>query len=164
MPLIQTPVTSAKRPEIVQRNASNIIEHIAKIRADEWGGIDFWTSRITAYLELNHHPQQALDPRIIYVAVDGKQVIGFVAGHLTRRLNCDGELQWINVIDEYRSTGVASSLLKVMAQWFIGQKAPKVCVNADAENATAHRFYQRYGAKVISPHWLMWTNISVVLK
>jgi hypothetical protein len=74
------------------------IEHIAAIRADEWGGVDFWTSRVTGYLELTHYPQQALDPRIIYVAVDGKKVIGFVAGHLTTRHNCNGELQWINVI------------------------------------------------------------------
>jgi predicted GNAT family acetyltransferase len=127
-------------------------------------GVDFWPDRVTGYLNLTHHPQKALATRIIYVATDGEQVIGFIAGHLTQRYNCDGELQWINVVDEHRGTGVASSLLKLLAQWFIDQKARKVCVNADAENPTAHRFYRRYGATVLNPHWLVWKDIGVALK
>ena len=38
------------------------------------------------------HPQQALPPRVIYVATEGDTLIGYVAGHLTRRYACDGEL------------------------------------------------------------------------
>jgi GNAT superfamily N-acetyltransferase len=137
---------------------------IAIIRADEWGGVDYWTDRITGYIDFTHHPQQALAVRIIYVAVADAQVIGFIAGHLTQRHNCKGELQWINVVDEYRGTGVASALLKLLAQWFIDQNAVKVCVNADAENPTAHRFYRRYGAIPLNPHWLVWKDISIALK
>lgn len=140
------------------------ITGIAIIRADEWGGVDYWTDRVTGYIDLTHHPQQALNVRVIYVAVDGGQVIGFIAGHLTQRHHCKGELQWINVMDEYRGTGIASALLKLLAKWFMEQNALKVCVNADEENPTAHRFYRRYGATSLKPHWLVWKDISVALK
>jgi hypothetical protein len=38
-----------------------------------------------------------LTERAAFVAIDDGDLVGFVAGHKTRRLGCDGELQWINV-------------------------------------------------------------------
>jgi len=43
-------------------------------------------------------PQQVLTPRILYVAIESENVVGLVAGHLTRRFDCTGELKWINVL------------------------------------------------------------------
>jgi len=56
--------------------------------------------RISGYLEGGIHPQRALPSRTCYVAVEQSSVVGFVAGHLTRRYGCEGELEWINVIPE----------------------------------------------------------------
>jgi hypothetical protein len=36
-------------------------------------------------------------PRVSYVAFEQGLIVGFIAGHLTRRYGCDGELEWINV-------------------------------------------------------------------
>jgi len=50
-----------------------------------------------AYFNGQHHPQQALLPRAGYVALDGDQVIGYIAGHRTNRHGCQGEVQYLFV-------------------------------------------------------------------
>ena len=84
-------------------------------------------------------------PRVIFVAVDDDSLAGFVAGHLTRRHGCAGELQWIDVVPQWRGSGVASELLRQMASWFVELNAGRICVNVDPANARARRFYQRHG-------------------
>src|SRR5467141_1677150 len=119
---------------------------IARIRAGEWGTEEYWRVRISRYLDRELHPQQALLPRVIYVALEGDSLVGFIAGHLTRRYACDGELEWINVIRERRGSVVASELLRLLAAWFAKQKASRICVDVDPANTTARRFYMRHGA------------------
>jgi ribosomal protein S18 acetylase RimI-like enzyme len=124
---------------------------------------EFERNRITRYLAREHNPHEALLPRVIYVAVAGNAPAGFIAGHLTRRYACDGELQWIHVISEHRGTGVASGLLRMLAAWFAEQKAARICVDVDPDNARARRFYTRHGAVTLNKHWLVWSDINVVL-
>ncbi|MGH8003463.1 MAG: GNAT family N-acetyltransferase [Limisphaerales bacterium] len=102
-------------------------------------------------------------PRALYVAVEEGSVVGFVAGHLARRFECDGELQWINVIPERRGSGVALELLRRLAEWFVEEKALRICVDVDPENLAARRFYTRHGAENLNEHWLVWNDINVVL-
>jgi hypothetical protein len=86
------------------------IPFLAKLRAVNSGTEESWTIRITGYLNGTVNPQKALPPRIIYVASDKNRIIGFIAGHLTRRYECDGELEWIDVDVEYRRSGVHQPL------------------------------------------------------
>jgi ribosomal protein S18 acetylase RimI-like enzyme len=137
---------------------------MAAIRDREWGTEDYWITRIGGYILGEHHPQHALIPRIILVAEDKGKIIGFVAGHLTTRLGCNGELQWINVIPEYRKSGVASKLLRLLAQWFVKQNAVKVCVDVAVENIPAQKFYRKYGATNVNDHWLCWEDIGEINK
>ncbi len=139
------------------------ISAMAGIRAAEWETEEYWSDRITRYLDGQHHPQHALRSRVIYVALEGDSLIGFIAGHLTRRYACDGELEWINVISERRGSGVASELLRRLAAWFGEQKASRICVDVDPANTTARRFYTRHGAENLNEHWLVWNDISAVL-
>jgi ribosomal protein S18 acetylase RimI-like enzyme len=139
------------------------IPAMAQIKAGEGGSEDFLRDRISGYLDLTHHPQHALMPRVMYVALDGDSVVGFIAGHLTRRFGCDGELQWVNVVPKHRSSGVASGLIRLLATWFAVQKASRICVNVDPTNATARRFYTRQGADILNEHWMVWTDFNVVL-
>ncbi|MGH9666038.1 MAG: GNAT family N-acetyltransferase, partial [Bryobacteraceae bacterium] len=121
----------------------------------------YWETRISKYLACELHPQQALIPRAIYVALEGNSLVGFIAGHLTRRDACDGELEWINVIPEHRGTGVSSELLRLLAAWFTGQNAVRICVNVDPTNTAAKRFYTRIGAETLNEHWLIWSDIGI---
>ncbi len=135
---------------------------MARIRAREWGEPEYWKNRISRYLEGELNPQHALAPRICYVAVEESSLVGFAAGHLTRRYACNGELEWINVIPERRGTGVASELLRLLAGWFVQQGALRICVDADPSNAAARAFYTRNGAQRLNGHWLVWNDISGV--
>jgi len=139
------------------------IPGMARIRAAEWELEEYWRARISAYMDCKLHPRQALMPRVIYVALEDHSLVGFVAGHLTRRYACDGELQWIDVTRERRRGGIASELLRRLAAWFVEQKALRICVDVDPANATARRFYRRHGAENLNQHWLVWNDINVVL-
>lgn len=139
------------------------IPAMARIRAAEWETEAYWNVRISRYLDCELHPQQALTPRVIYVASEGDSLLGLIAGHLTRRFGCDGELEWINVIPERRGSKIASELLRLLAAWFVEQKASRICVDVDPANTTAQRFYRRHGAVNLNAHWLVWNNINAVL-
>lgn len=133
------------------------------MREDENATAEYWQVRIAGYIDLQLYPQKALEPRAVFVAKAGDKLIGFIAGHLTTRYHCDGELQWINVLPDYRKRGVSTNLLKELTKWFLTQEALKICVNADPENHVAQRFYRKHGAVNINPHWLIWDDITVVL-
>ena len=139
------------------------IAGMARIRAEERGTQDYWAARISGYIACAVHPQQALMPRVCYVSVEQKTVAGFIAGHLTHRYGCAGELQWINVSREFRRDGVASKLLLRLAEWFSEQNALKVCVNVDPADTAASRFYLRHGAERLNMHWLLWQDMSRLL-
>jgi ribosomal protein S18 acetylase RimI-like enzyme len=131
---------------------------MAAIRAQVWETETFWTRRIGLYLSGEHSPQQALPARAAFVALDGTELVGFVAGHRTCRLGCDGELQWINVVEERRGQGIADGLMAKMGAWFAEQDAYRVCVNVAPENTAARRLYRRCGAQPLSDHWMIWED------
>ena len=135
---------------------------MASIRAAEWETQEFWEHRIGAYLRSESFPQEALALRTAWVAEHGEQIVGFVAGHLTRRFDCDGELEWINVAREYRGARIASRLMAVMLDWFVQQNAPRVCVNVALQNATARALYAKHGAVELKPHWMVWGDVRQV--
>jgi ribosomal protein S18 acetylase RimI-like enzyme len=119
--------------------------------------------RMARYLGGTHHPQDALMPRIIYVAVENDSVVGYVAGHLTRRYECDGELQWIYVAAEHRRRRVGSELVRLLASWFATQNASRICVNVAPDNAGAQNFYARQGAQNLNRQWMVWSEINAVV-
>src|SRR5580698_8895638 len=95
------------------------IADMSQIRAGEWETEAYWNIRIAGYMDRTINPRQALASRIMYVATENEIVIGFIAGHLTRRFECEGELEWIDVCNAYRRKGIASEMLKLLATWFI---------------------------------------------
>lgn len=152
-------------PSILYREAEpSDIPTMARLRAQRASREEYWTDRITRYFEGEHNPQMALPPRIGFVAVEGETVIGLITGHLSRRYSCDGEVQWIHVGTEYRRTGIASKLLRLLAQWFVTQNALKICVDVDPSNTAGLRFYSKHKAQVLNPHWMIWNDIRVVVE
>jgi ribosomal protein S18 acetylase RimI-like enzyme len=110
------------------------------------------------YLAGEHHPQDALGPRAMWIAAEEDSPVGYVAGHLTRRFGCDGELQWIYVAPEHRRAGVASHLLGLLMEWFRAHGARRVCV--DVGDEAARLFYRRHGAVELNEHWMIWQDIT----
>jgi predicted GNAT family acetyltransferase len=131
---------------------------MAAIRAQEWGTESFWTDRIGLYLSGEHSPPEALPARAAFVAMDGTKLVGFVAGHRTRRLGCDAELQWVNVVEEKRGRGIADGMMAKIGTWFVEQNAVRVCVNVDPRNTAARKLYARCGAQPLNDLWMIWED------
>lgn len=141
--------------KIIYREATGQdIPFLAKIRSTDSAEESYWNARISGYAEGTHYPQKALKERIIYVATENERIIGFIAGHLTRRYDCDGELQWIDVIESYRRKGIASKLVKLLTEWFVKHDSCKICV--DPGNDIARQFYKANGATALNNHWMYW--------
>lgn len=138
------------------------IPSMAHIRSQEWGDLAYWIDRMTAYKHGDRSPQHAFPERAIFVAVENGKVVGFVAGHRTQRLSCDGELQWINVAAPNRGQGIADRLIEWMGDWFLEQNLRRVCVNADKDNVIARRVYTRCGAKHLNDHWMVWEDARLM--
>ena len=137
---------------------------LARIRAQDWGNGEYWVWRVTAYLQGESHPRQSPPERVVFVAESKQRVVGFVAGHLTRRYKCDGELEWINVLSEYQRRGVASVLLRQLAEWFRERNAFRICVDVQPKNTVARSFYRQHGAEDLNLHWLVWPDIRRALE
>ena len=140
------------------------IAQMAEIRAGDWGTEEYWRERILQYMTGELHPREALPARVAFVCISQDRIVGLIAGHLTRRFGCDGELEWISVRPEYRNRGVASELLRCLAQWFAAQNAKSVCVDVEPTNHAARQFYARNGAQYLKPHWMAWRDIGAVLE
>jgi len=114
--------------------------------------------RMHRYLAGESHPRQALPPRAMWLAEFGGAPIGYAAGHLTRRFDCEGELQWIYVALEHRRSRIGTELLRLVASWFVEQNALRVCV--DVGDDAARPFYRQLGAVDLNKHWMVWNDIS----
>jgi ribosomal protein S18 acetylase RimI-like enzyme len=130
---------------------------VARLRSTHEDEVSFWQNRITQYLAGIHNPQKALPDRVVFVAEIDGAIVGFIAGQLTTRYDCDGELQWLDVAANFRRKKLASKLLRVLAQWFIQKEAYQVCV--DPGNDEARRFYFANDATNLNSHWMYWDDI-----
>jgi ribosomal protein S18 acetylase RimI-like enzyme len=143
------PASAAEVPAIVAARAADAA----------WGPAD---PRTALYLAGEHHPGGALARRVLLAAWAGETAVGYIAGHLTRRHDCDGELQYLWVAPDHRRSGVASRLLQMLARWFDEHDAARVCVDVEPDNAVARSFYRRHGAEDLDTHWLVWQDIKTV--
>ncbi len=134
------------------------IPAMAAIRAREWETEPYWVNRISGYLEATESGRAAF-----FVALDGPNLVGFVAAHRTKRWNCDAELQWINVARESRGQGVAKQLLVQIGKWFVEQNALRVCVDVEPGNAPARALYTSCGAQPVHPYWMIWEDSRTLL-
>jgi GNAT superfamily N-acetyltransferase len=147
--------------DIVYREATEEdIPKIAKLRVIYSGTVEYWADRILNYFRGQLNPQKALPQRVIYVAAHNSDIVAFIAGHLSTRYNCEGELQWLDTLENYRRKGIATSLLKILGKWFIENNAYKICV--DPGNPNARTFYQDNRATNLNDHWMFWIDIRIV--
>jgi len=152
---------ASSRIQVRRATAADVPEMAATRSADLSAGPA--DPRMVAYLEGQHHPQHALPPRVAYLATVGGAVAGYIAGHLTRRYGCDGEVQYLYVAPAYRRAGVASMLLRQVAEWFEAAGAARICVDVNDDSPGARPFYANHGAQPLRPHWMVWPDISTVV-
>jgi len=122
-------------------------------------------SRMAAYFAGLHHPQRALLARVGYVALVNEKIVGYIAGHLTTRHGCAGEVQYLFVSPDYRRRGIATELFRRLAKWFQAQAAQHVCVAlADDSPKEAMPFYESVGACPFKKYWYAWEDVGEGMK
>jgi ribosomal protein S18 acetylase RimI-like enzyme len=99
----------------------------------------------------------------MFVFMEEDCAIGYIGGHLTRRYDCHGELQYLYVVPRHRRSGIASRMLALLATWFSERDASRICVDVEPDNVTARSFYARQGAVELSAYWMVWPDVTVVL-
>jgi len=149
---------------VYRRARRSDIPAMAGIRARDWGTQAYWRERIDLYLTQELHPTEASRARTAFVCAERGRIVGLIAGHLTRRHGCDGELEWISVRPRYRNRGIASQLVRRLFRWFAARNAHYVCVDVEPSNQPARRFYARHGARDLKPHWMVWKDIRKAIK
>lgn len=161
-PTSSIPIVTASDRIRYRRATSADVDAISRCRREDplAGDAD---PRLSAYLDGRSHPREALLPRIGFLALDGDRIVGYVAGHLTTRHGCDGEVQHLFVAPSHRRQGIASALLRLQAQWFQTQGAAKVCVDVDVGSAPAIPFYVACGASPLNRYWYVWDDMAAAL-
>jgi len=120
-------------------------------------------TRMAAYFAGRHHPQHALPARIGFVASINDEVVGYIAGHLTTRHGCNGELQYLFVSPDTRRRGIATELLRLLAGWFQAQASQRICVALAGDSPPQARpFYESVGAVPLQKNWYWWPDIAAV--
>ena len=114
--------------------------------------------RISGYFDRSYHPSFSGADRTLLVA-DCQRIVRFGAGHVSTRLSCTGELQWLFVLPQWQRRGIATALLKSLAQWFGRLHSTRVIVDAPPDNPS-RAFYVRHGAIPLDAYWLHWPDIG----
>lgn len=83
----------------------------------------------------------------VWVATDGTDVIGYLAGHVSkgpiyRTLESVAEIQNMLVVDAYRGQGVGSKLVEQFCAWCAEQGIAQITIDALAANPEAVEFYR----------------------
>jgi len=150
--------------EVLYRPATlRDVPAMAQLRRERWAVAPDWEYRLATYLSGEHHPRHALLPRVAIVAEQNDELVGFIAGHLTRRYHCEGQLQWINVAESLRRQGIATGLLHELGDWFTDYNAHRICVDVQPRNVGARAFYMRHGAELLNDHWMVFPDIASAL-
>jgi ribosomal protein S18 acetylase RimI-like enzyme len=143
--------------------ADSDIQAIANLFSSGGNSEKYWYARIQGYKNCEFTPHQALSHRLLMVATSSDSIIGFIAGHLTTRLDYTGQIQWLTVTSEYRRKGVGSELLSILSGWFVENNSLGISVDIDPDNAAIQSFYKSRHAESLNKYWLYWRDIRVVL-
>jgi hypothetical protein len=57
---------------------------------------------------------------------------------------------------------VATTLVDMLAAWFLEHRAHRICV--DVGDEAARPFYLRPGAVALNPHWMVWEDIRTTAR
>ena len=156
-PVRETDLDAVARVHAQTRVASSYYHDAVDVNAE----VQRLHPRLVGYVAGTYHPSWSLPQRSVIVAEQDNQILGFIAGHRSRRMGCNGELQWMFVLPSWQRKGIGAALLRPLATWFTEQGSRKVIVDAPPENPY-RSFYLKHGALPLDAYWLYWEDIGDV--
>jgi GNAT superfamily N-acetyltransferase len=124
--------------------------------------LSFLTNRWRSYIQEGSCAQMATGDSFTFLATANGQSVGFAAYHHTRRHDTQAELQSLYVRKEAQGHGIGTQLLHHIAVRLIEEGSTTMCVGYDPRNPY-RRFYHKYGAVEINPHWSYWPDVRVIV-
>lgn len=92
----------------------------------------------------------------VLVAVDGVDVVGFVALDVRRPFQLGPPCAVVDAIvvdGDHRSDGIGGSLVEAACQWAVARDADRIELNSALHRDQVRRFYERHGFEVVSYHF-----------
>ena len=146
---------------MIIRNAENkdihALSHLAQTTYADAFGHSFLSSDLAAHLAYHLSPsrfRQILARDTILLAdVDG-YLVGFVQfgladGYVQAHSDRDWALHKLYVLADYQNRGIGSLLMEAALGQMEQEKAGRIFLDVWEHNPDAHRFYKRYGFRVI---------------
>lgn len=101
----------------------------------EKAGTDYFTDMLTN--------------EIVYIALDGDKIVGYLAGRINIRNSCRikslAEVDNMFILENYRRYGTGSKLMDKFKQYCIQNDIEELIVTAAAKNYNAIDFYKKNG-------------------
>lgn len=130
--------------------------HIDMVEVDYNSRLKQWQTYFNGETPVSAKPE-----RVVFKAMEGKRIIGLIAGHLTSRYGKDAEIQKLYVLKDEQRKGIGSDLLKNLMLWLMQQRVKSLCVGVDPENPYLV-FYLKSGGLHLNPHWIYWDDLLIL--
>jgi GNAT superfamily N-acetyltransferase len=130
--------------------------HIDMASVDHDTRVRQWTTYFDGETPVSAKPE-----RVVFKAMEGEQVVGLIAGHLTSRYSKDAEIQKFYVLKDEQRKGIGSELLKALLPWLNKHDVKSLCVGIDPENPY-QLFYFKYGGVHLNEHWIFWDDLEII--
>jgi ribosomal protein S18 acetylase RimI-like enzyme len=90
--------------------------------------------------------------RAVFIALDGKEVVGIIIGRIYRSLKVLGyerraSLGNLFVKKEYRKKGIAKKLINALTKWCKKEEVKKITLSVYPQNTHIHEMYSKNGFK-----------------
>jgi GNAT superfamily N-acetyltransferase len=138
----------------IESKLRSIPEHVDSIEVD----LDRRRHRWRTYFR-GGSPPTSLKERVVFKAVAGQAIVGFLAGHLTRRFGKDAELELLYVLKSHQRHGIGTALLDGFREWLTAHGARSLCVDIAPGNPY-QAFYLKHGGVHLNPHWIVWDDVT----
>lgn len=141
----------------IESKIHSIPDMIEPLEVDYKKRFDRWQTYF-----VGQSPASAKPERIVFKALIGNELVGYIAGHLTTRYDKDAEIQSFYILKEYQGKGIGGQLLHHFVKWLLQYDVKSLCVGFHEANPY-QAFYIKYGGKYLNPHWIYWDEVNDLL-
>ena len=157
------PATVGDAPAIARTEVRSKRESIPGLESEQSMNYDWSFERWSGYIAGTRHPQLAAKQRMIYVACDGEDVVGYIGCHHTNGSKdwwlASSELQQIYILKSYQRQGIGTKLFKTIVCWLRETGINSLGVGYHAANPY-RAFYDKMGGESPASGVSYWHDLS----
>jgi GNAT superfamily N-acetyltransferase len=106
-------------------------------------------------------PESSKPERVVFKAMVGDKMIGYIAGHLTTRYGKDAEIQSFYLLKKHQRKGFGAQMLAHFINWLKPYHVKTLCVGVRSNNPY-QQFYLKHGGIHFNEHWIGWDDVTLL--